>query len=89
MWSDVHLAIEDMFAEGDKVVARGIMGGIHQGDEIWGVPATGKQVTWTWISIFRFAGGKIVELWNIYDALGVLRQIGAVTPPGQSEEQSL
>ena len=85
MWPDVHITIEEIFADGDKVVARGTMGGTHREGSIGGVPATGKKATWTWISIFHFAGGKIVELWNNYDSFGLLQQLGIITLPEGSE----
>ena len=53
----------------------------HQG-EFMGVPATGKQVTFTGISIMRCANGKNVEAWNQMDLLGLMQQLGAIPPMG-------
>jgi steroid delta-isomerase-like uncharacterized protein len=80
---DVHLTIEDMLAEGDRVVARYTAHATHTG-EFFGIPATGKQVVVTGISLSRIAGGKIVEQWGNQDDLGMLQQLGVVPPPGQA-----
>ncbi len=49
-----------------------------------GVPPTGKRVSFGVIDIIRIAGGKLVEHWGLMDSAGLMQQIGAVTPPGQS-----
>ncbi len=59
---DIQTTIEDLIAEGDKVVKRYTIRGTHRG-EFQGIPPTGKQVTITGITIYRLAGGKIVEGW--------------------------
>jgi steroid delta-isomerase-like uncharacterized protein len=74
---DVHYTVEDLIAEGDKVVSRFTARATHQG-EFMGVPATGKVVTWTGIYISRFAGGKCVEDWFIGDMLVLFQQLGAI-----------
>ena len=76
---DIHVTIEDMVAEGDKVVARLTFRGTHKG-EFQGVSATNKEVTWSGIWIYRVAGNKLVERWHNYDMLGLMQQIGAVRP---------
>jgi steroid delta-isomerase-like uncharacterized protein len=78
---DFHTTIEDMIAEGDKVVQRFTARGTHKG-EFMGIPPTGKQVTITGIAIDRIAGGKIVENWVNIDMLGMMVQLGVVPPPG-------
>jgi steroid delta-isomerase-like uncharacterized protein len=78
---DFHTTIEDLIAEGDKVVARCTTRGTHKG-EFLGTPPSGKPFTFTWISIFRIADGKIVEHWGEEDALGWLQQLGAIPPMG-------
>jgi predicted ester cyclase len=50
------------------------------------VPPTGNRVEFTGISIYRIEEGKIAASWNIEDQFGLMRQIGAVPEPGQSEE---
>jgi steroid delta-isomerase-like uncharacterized protein len=79
---DHQVTVEDMIAEGDKVVARLTVRGTHQGAFL-GIPPTGKHWAFTAIDIIRIAGGKIVEHWNNYDALGLMQQLSAVPAPGQ------
>ena len=74
---DIHVTIEDMVAEADKVVARLTFRGTHRG-EFKGIPPTEKEVIWTGIWIYRVANGKFVERWHNYDLLGLLRQLGAI-----------
>ena len=74
---DLHVAVEDVIAEDDKVVARNTVTGTHQG-EYRGARATGKPVTYSEIFIARFAGGRIVEIWGVVDVYGQLRQLGLV-----------
>jgi len=78
---DSNITIEDMVAEGDKVVCRYAMRGTHKGDYM-GIAATGKQVNIMGISIHRFAGGKEAEVWAIEDMLGMMQQLGVVPPMG-------
>ncbi len=84
---DLRYAVEDQIAEGDKVVTRYTASGTHQG-ELMGVAPTGNRVEITGISITRIEGGKIEEIWENYDTLGMMRQIDAFPAPGQSEEAS-
>ena len=80
---DVHFTVEDIIAEGDKVVARLKVRGTQKG-AFMGVPPTGKQATSTAIDISRIAGGKSVEHWLEMDTLGLLQQLGALPTPGQA-----
>lgn len=74
---DLHVTIEDMIAEGDKVVTRFTTHGTQQG--VFGsIPPTGKRVAITTIEITRVADGKIVEDWGLDDRLGMLQQLGLV-----------
>jgi steroid delta-isomerase-like uncharacterized protein len=79
---DIHVTVEDMIAEGDKVVCRITGRGTHKG-EMMGIPPTGKQTEVTGIIITRWAGGKEVETWEILDMLHMMQQIGVVPPMGQ------
>ncbi len=72
---DVRFAIEDLIAEGDKVVGRWTFHGTHQGD-FMGIPATGKKVLVMGIAIYRVARGKIAEAWVAWDAMGLMHQLG-------------
>jgi steroid delta-isomerase-like uncharacterized protein len=74
---DVHVAVEDVIAEGDKVVCRNTVTGTHQG-EYRGLPSTGRSVTYNEIFIFRFAGGRIAEIWGVVDVFSQMRQLGLV-----------
>jgi steroid delta-isomerase-like uncharacterized protein len=78
---DYHNIIEDLIAEGDRVVARVICRGTHRA-EFMGIAPTGKVVAFSAVSIFRFVGGKVVERWNNTDDLGLLQQLGMVPQPG-------
>ena len=84
---DVVSTIEDLIAEGDKVTARWRARATHRGEYV-GVPPTGKEVEFTGISVYRIEGNRIAESWTVEDELGLMRQIGAVPEPGQSEESS-
>jgi hypothetical protein len=77
---DLHVTIDDMVAEGDKVAIRITWTGTHKG-EIMGIPPTNKKVTGSLIAIDRFAGGKIVEDNGQFDALGLMRQLGLDPTP--------
>jgi len=74
---DFHIAIEDQIAEGDKVVTRWTWSFTHS-VPIRGIAPTGKHISWTGISIYRLAGGKIVEGWDNSDELGRQRQLGLI-----------
>ena len=80
---DLQITPEDLIAEGDKVTMRYGWRGTHKG-ELMGIPATGKQVTTSGISILRVANGKIAEQWDSFDNLGMLQQLGVVPAPGQA-----
>ena len=79
---DVKATVEDLMADGDKVVARVSYRGTHQG-AFRGIPPTGKPIAVMGINIFRIANGKLVEHWGLTDRLAVLQQIGVVPPLAQ------
>jgi steroid delta-isomerase-like uncharacterized protein len=81
-YPDTDITVEEQIAEGDDVVTRWTGRGTHQG-ELLGVPPSGNRVEVAGITIDRISGGKFAESWTIYDALGMLQQIGAIPPPGQ------
>jgi steroid delta-isomerase-like uncharacterized protein len=74
---DGHWDVQELQSSGDRVVARWVGSGTHRG-ELMGVEPTGKPIAVDAISIFRIAGGKIAEEWTVWDALGLLQQVGAV-----------
>jgi steroid delta-isomerase-like uncharacterized protein len=80
---DQRVAIEDLIAEGDKVVNRATYSGTHRG-EFQGIAPTGKRFTIAGINVSRIADGKVVEDWTVLDMLGMLQQLGAVPAPGSA-----
>jgi steroid delta-isomerase-like uncharacterized protein len=79
---DVHVTLEDVIAEGDKVVARNTVTGTNLGAYM-GRPPTGKSVTYNEIFVFRFADGRVAEIWGIADALSQMRQLGVISGPAE------
>jgi len=73
---DGHYSVDDLIAEGDKVVLRWTFHATHKG-EFLGPAATGKPVTIMGVTTNRIAGGKIDEGWVSADNLGFLQQVGA------------
>jgi steroid delta-isomerase-like uncharacterized protein len=74
---DGHWEIQELFSVADRVVVRWTGSGTHRG-ELMGVDPTGKPIAVDAITIFRVADGKIAEEWTVWDALGLLQQVGAV-----------
>ncbi len=74
---DLKLGFDDTVAEGDRVAVRWTLSGTHKGD-MMGIPATGKAVRWTGMTMYRIVDGKVVEEVGEEDGLGLLRQIGAI-----------
>jgi steroid delta-isomerase-like uncharacterized protein len=79
-YPDGSLTIETQLAEGDYVATRWTGRGTQKG-ELMGIPATGKQVTVSGITISRLSDGKVAEEWTTWDTLGMMRQLGAVPAP--------
>ncbi len=80
---DCTLSIDDMVAEGEKVVARYTVRGKHQG-ELRGFAPTNKQINVQGTAILRFSSGKLVEEHSVWDTLGLMEQLGLVTLPMQA-----
>jgi steroid delta-isomerase-like uncharacterized protein len=79
---DLHHTIEDLIAEGDKVVWRLNSKGTHKGP-FMGIPATGKIIdAITGVVIFRLENSRIVEGWVNIDALGLMQQLGVIPMQG-------
>jgi steroid delta-isomerase-like uncharacterized protein len=75
---DIHFTVEELVAEGDKVVVRVTFRGTHQG-EYMGIPATGKAVQVSGVELARLASGRIVEEgWHYMDEVGLLKQLGVL-----------
>ncbi len=77
---DIHFAIEEQIAEGDKVLSRFEWTGTHRG-EFLGVPATGRPVKVWGMVVDRLVDGRIKETRIIMDTLGLMMQLGAIPPP--------
>jgi steroid delta-isomerase-like uncharacterized protein len=71
---DFHNRVEELIAEGDTVMARLTYTGTHRG-ELFGVPPTGRFVTYAGVAIFRFAAGRITEGWVLGDVPGLMDQL--------------
>jgi steroid delta-isomerase-like uncharacterized protein len=80
---DLHITVDDMFADGNQVAVRYTAGGTHKGP-FQGIPATGKSFTMTGMGIYRIADGQIVEEWLQDDMLGLLQQLDVIPAPGQA-----
>jgi steroid delta-isomerase-like uncharacterized protein len=63
---DLKVTLDDIFAEGEMVAFRWSVSGTHLGDWL-GIPPTGNHVTATGITLFRIAGGQVVESWTSID----------------------
>jgi steroid delta-isomerase-like uncharacterized protein len=72
---DIHLTIDDLIAQGDRVVVRWTLTGTHRG--VWrGIPATGNTVKWNATDIYTVTKGKIAALVRAADNLAWLKQLG-------------
>jgi steroid delta-isomerase-like uncharacterized protein len=72
-----HFTIEDVIAEGEKVVVRWTNSGTHVG-EFFGIPATGKSFQIAGIDIHRLQDGKMAEHWHVVDVFALLQQLGVL-----------
>jgi predicted ester cyclase len=73
---DAHITGEDVISEGDRVVRRYTTRGTHQGETQMFGPPTGRQIEQKGITIHRIEEGKIVEEWESYDSLSMMKQLG-------------
>ena len=81
---DLRFTIEELVGEGDTVAGRVTMSGTHEG-EFMGIPPTARSVRQDQMHFVRFRDGKAIEHWGVRDDLGMMQQLGAITPPGQGE----
>ena len=79
LYGDGDIKVEEEIAEGDKVVLRFSFSFTHLGG--LGIPATGKRLKWTGISIYRIVGGKVVDERGEEDYLGAFRELGVIPKP--------
>ena len=81
---DWHSTFEELIAEGDRVAERWTGRGTHLG-ELTGIPPTGKRVEAPGSVFYRIAGGKIVEFRGQLDMMGLMQQLGVLSPPQHAE----
>lgn len=74
---DLHVELEELIEEGDKVVEKDTVTGTHLG-EFNGLPPTGKSVAYSEIFIMRFAGDRIAEVWGVVDIFSQMKQLGMI-----------
>jgi predicted ester cyclase len=77
---DIHIEVDDVFAAGDRVVARWHTTQQTHSGVYRGLPPTGKEVRVSAIQVFSLENGRIVEFWLEMDQLGAIRQMGVVAP---------
>jgi steroid delta-isomerase-like uncharacterized protein len=83
---DLRMTVDLIVAEDDLVAARWTAAGTHSGP--WAeVAPTGAEVTFSGMNVFRVREGKVVELWNHRDDLGLMEQLGARVFAGAAPEQ--
>lgn len=82
-FTDRSITVDDIVAEGDKVIAQIIWSGTHTGD-FQGLPPTGKRIEITAFIIERFQDGKSVEHKSFFDQLTMMRQLGLIPEPQPS-----
>ncbi len=82
---DARMTIEDVIAEGNKVITWAYFTGTHRGP-LEGIPPTGKQVKVKDVDLYRIEKGKIVESSTTFDRLGMLKQLGIISVPEEGEE---
>lgn len=74
---DLWFQIEDLIAEGDKVVARMTMTGTQSG-EFFGIPPTGRSVRCSGVHVYRIADDRNAEHWGANDDIGLMKQLGVI-----------
>lgn len=75
---DLHVIINDILAEGDKVMTKLTAKGTHRG-EFMGIPGSNNEISYEEVIILRLSDEKIIEHWAVADSLSLLQQIGAVS----------
>jgi predicted SnoaL-like aldol condensation-catalyzing enzyme len=78
---DFQITVEDLIAEGDKVVNRATISGTFKG-AFGAIPPTGKRATWTATGIYRIVDGKVTEAWEDVDMLGGFQRLGVIPALG-------
>lgn len=76
---DLHITLDEVVAARDLVATHFTCRATHSGDNM-GVPATGRPVVFSGMTMARIQNGRVVEGWNVIDLLSVMQQIQAVAP---------
>jgi hypothetical protein len=82
---DLHVNIEDIMAEGDKVCVR-LKETVTHTREFRGLAPTGKKLTYSVVTIWRIVRGKVVEGWGVYDQMDFYKQLGVIEYTGFPDE---
>lgn len=82
---DLYLTVENMVAEGDRVVVQWMARGTHKGEYL-GIAPSGKSINIGGLTMYRLAGGKIAEAWSGWDQGSLFRQIGVEMPGKMTDE---
>lgn len=82
VWEGGRITVEEVLAEGDRVMARWTFRGRHQG-ELFGLPPTGREVAYAGINLFRIAAGRLAESWDLFDRLWLWQQLGVLPETGR------
>ena len=77
---DLRVGIDDILADGEKVVIRSTIKGTQKGT-FMNMPPTGKQISVEAIDIVCVSSGKIVQHWGLMDAFTMMQQLGAIPTP--------
>jgi len=83
-FQETQITIDELIAEGDKVMSSVTLTGMHKGD-LGGIPPTGKSIKATVFTVFRLVDGKIAEEWEVMDELGVMHQLGMELAPKEEK----
>jgi steroid delta-isomerase-like uncharacterized protein len=82
---DVQIQIDLVFGDDEYIAARWTMTGTHTGQ--WNdIQPTNKKVSFSGVNLFRFENGKVAEIWNHRDDLGLMQQLGAEVYAGQTNK---
>jgi steroid delta-isomerase-like uncharacterized protein len=83
---DLRFNVDMVFGEGDMVAGRWTATGTHTGQ--WAsIKPSGKRIRFSGVNLFRFANGKVAEIWNHRDDLGLMEQVGADIHAGAVEHE--
>ena len=82
IWRDAQVSIDEIVAEGDRVIVQWTFSGTQRG-EFLGIPPTNKRVTYSGFNIFRVADGKLAEAWDMMDRFGMWQQLGLLPPTAE------